>query len=54
MTNSLQTQIATKMDELMGLVGETTKQLASQKKQQDQVKRGINQYVHLFGEEAAP
>jgi len=54
MTNSLQSQIATKMDELMGIVGPTTKQLSLQKKERDQVKRGINQYVHLFEEEAAP
>lgn len=48
MTNDLQTRIATSTDELMGVAGETTKQLLVQKRQQNQVKRGLNRYVRAF------
>lgn len=48
MTNDLQTRIATSADELMGVTGETTKQLLVQKRQQNQVKRGLNKYVRAF------
>ena len=48
MTNDLQTRIATSADELMGVAGETTKQLLVQKRQQNQVKRGLNKYVRAF------
>jgi hypothetical protein len=48
MTLGLQTRIASKADELMGLAGQTTKQLATQKTQQNQVKRGLNRYIPIF------
>lgn len=48
MTLGLQTRIASKADELMGLTGQTTKQLAVQRNQQNQVKRGLNKYIPVF------
>jgi uncharacterized protein (DUF2384 family) len=48
MTNDLETRISTLSDQLMGVAGDTTKQLIVQKRQQNQVKRGLNNYVRAF------
>lgn len=50
MTNGLQSLISRKADGIMGLVGDTTKRLATQSREHDQVTRALHSHVPAFAE----
>lgn len=50
MTNGLQSVISRKADGIMGLVGDTTKRLATQSREHDQVTRALQSYVPAVAE----